>query len=204
MKLYYTPGACSLAVHIALRMAGQSFDLERVDSATKTTASGGDFRDVNPRGYVPVLELDGGDSLTEAPAVLQYVADAAPQAGLAPAAGTLARVRLQEALNFVSSELHKAFKPFFSGTPITPETRPAAEEGVANRLRFVEAWLADGRQHLVGDRLSVADLYLFTVANWCNFVGIDLGRWPHVKSLVERVAAMPATREAMAAEGLTG
>lgn len=204
MKLYYTPGACSLAVHIALRMAGRPFELERVDPATKTTVSGADFRAVNPRGYVPALMLDGGETVTEAPAILQYVADLAPQADLAPAPATLDRTRLQEVLNFVSSELHKAFKPFFSGTPIADEARPAAEEGVANRLRFAEDWLADGRRHLVGDRLSVADLYLFAIANWCNVVGIDLGRWPHVKALVARVAALPATREAVAAEGLNG
>ena len=195
MKLYYTPGACSLAVHIALRMADQKFELERVDSATKTTETGADFRAVNPRG---------GDTITEAPAVLQYVADRAPDAALAPAPTTLARTRLQEVLNFIASELHKSFKPFFSGTPLADADRPAAEEVVASRMRFVETMLADGRQHLIGDTVSVADLYLFTIANWCNFVGIDLGRWPNLKAFVARIGALPAAREAMAAEGLTG
>ncbi len=204
MKLYYTPGACSLAVHIALRMADQKFELERVDSATKTTETGADFRAVNPRGYVPALTLDGGDTITEAPAVLQYVADRAPDAALAPAPTTLARTRLQEVLNFIASELHKSFKPFFSGTPLADADRPAAEEVVASRMRFVETMLADGRQHLIGDTVSVADLYLFTIANWCNFVGIDLGRWPNLKAFVARIGALPAAREAMAAEGLTG
>ncbi|MEQ8813181.1 MAG: glutathione binding-like protein [Thalassobaculum sp.] len=204
MKLYYSPGACSLAVHIALRLADQPFEMERVDSATKTTETGADYRAINPRGYVPALILDGGETITEAPALLQYVADQAPQAALAPAPGTLARTRLQEALNYIASELHKAFKPFFSGAPIADTDRPAAEEVVANRMGFAEAMLSDGRRHLVGDRVSVADLYLFTVANWCNFVGIDLGRWPNVQALVGRIGALPATRDAMAAEGLTG
>lgn len=204
MKLYYTPGACSLAVHIALRLAGQAFELERVDSTTKTTAGGADFRAVNARGYVPALVLDDGEVITEAPAVLQYIADTAPQAGLAPAPATLARTRLQEVLNFISSELHKAFKPFFAGTPIADADRPAAEQAVANRMGFAEALLSDGRPFLVGNRVTVADTYLFAVANWCNFIDIDLGRWPNVAALVERIGALPATREAMAAEGLTG
>lgn len=204
MKLYYTPGACSLAVHIALRLAGLSFELERVDPATKTTAGGADFRAVNARGYVPALVLDGGDVITEAPAVLQYIADHTPGAGLAPAPATLARTRLQEVLNFISSELHKAFKPFFTGSPIADADRPAAVQAVANRMGFAEALLADGRQFLVGDRITVADTYLFAIANWCNFIDIDLGPWPNVAALVQRVGALPATREAMAAEGLTG
>ena len=204
MKLYYSPGACSLAVHIALRMADRKFELERVDGATKTTEAGADYRAVNPRGYVPALTLDGGETITEAPSILPYIADQTPRAALAPAPATLARTRLQEALNFISSELHKAFKPFFSGSPLADADRPAAEQAVANRMGFAEALLADGRQHLVGDRVSVADLYLFTVANWCNFIGIDLGRWPNVQALVARIGALPATRDAMAAEGLTG
>lgn len=202
MKLYYSPGACSLATHIALRMVGAEFTLERVDAATRWTETGADFEAINPKGYVPALRLADGGILTEAPAILQYIADRHPGAGLAPAPATLERARLQEHLNYVSSELHKAFKPFFAATPIDDGDRPAAVAVIARRLEPFEALLSDGRRHLVADALSVADLYLFVVANWCNFIGVDLGRWPAVAALVDRMAVLPVVREAMAAEGL--
>lgn len=202
MKLYYSPGACSLAAHIALRMTGAEFEIEKVDTRTKMTASGADYTRISAKGYVPALQLPSGDVLTEAPAVLQYIADRNPAAALAPESATLERARLQEHLNFVSSELHKAFKPFFAGTPIADNARPAAEDVIAKRMVHIEALLTDGRMHLVGNTVSVADLYLFVVANWCNFIGIDLGQWPNVAAFVERMAALPAVREAMTAEGL--
>lgn len=201
MKLYYKPGACSLASHIVLRETGADFEIEKVDTAAQKTASGADFGAINPKGYVPALRLDDGAVLTEGAALLQYLADRAPEAGLAPAAGSFERVRLQEHLTFVSSELHKAFSPLF-GDGLSDEARQAAVAKVARRLDNIEALLADGRAFLMGDDFTVADAYLFVVANWANFTGIDLGRWPNVEAFVARVAARPAVQAAMVAEGL--
>lgn len=202
MKLYYVPGACSLAAHIALRMAGIDFELDRVDARTKLTSTGEDFRSINAKGYVPALRLAGGAILTEAPAVLQYIADLAPMANLAPAPTTLERARVQEHLNFISSELHKAFRPFFAAEPISDAARPTAEAGIARWLAHVETHFADGRAFLVGGSRTIADVYLFVVANWCNLVGVDLSAWPRTAAFVERMSALPAVRAAMAAEGL--
>lgn len=201
MKLYYAPGACSLSPHISLREAGVSFDLEKVDTSTRRTESGADYLSINPKGYVPALQLDGGEVLTEGAAVVQFIADSHPDAGLAPAGGTLERARLQEHLNFIASELHKAFTPLFD--PSAPEAaKQAAPAAVARRLDHVERLLADGRAHLLGERYSVADAYLFTVASWTGPTGIGLDRWPRLASFVARVAARPAVQAAMRAEGL--
>ena len=201
MKLYYAPGACSLSPHISLREAGVSFDLEKVDTSTRRTESGADYLSINPKGYVPALQLDGGEVLTEGAAVVQFIADSHPDAGLAPAGGTLERARLQEHLNFIASELHKAFTPLFD--PSAPEAaKQAAPAAVARRLDHVERLLADGRAHLLGERFSVADAYLFTVASWTGPTGIGLDRWPRLASFVARVAARPAVQTAMRAEGL--
>ena len=201
MKLYYAPGACSLSPHISLREAGVAFDLERVDTRTRTTASGADYLAVNPKGYVPALQLDGGEVLTEGAAVVQFIADRHPASGLAPANGTLERARLQEHLNFIASELHKAFTPLFD--PSAPEAaKQAAPAAIARRLDHVERLLADGRSWLLGERFSVADAYLFTVANWTGPTGIGLDRWPKLAAFVARVAARPAVQAAMRAEGL--
>lgn len=203
MKLYYAPGACSLSPHISLREAGVSFDLEKVDTSTRRTESGADYLSINPKGYVPALQLDGGEVLTEGAAVVQFIADSHPDAGLAPAGGTLERARLQEHLNFIASEMHKAFTPLFD--PSAPEAaKQAAPAAVARRLDHVERLLADGRAHLLGERFSVADAYLFTVASWTGPTGIGLDRWPRLASFVARVAARPSVQAAMWAEGLLG
>lgn len=202
MKLFYKPGACSLASHIVLREAGEDFELEKVDTETQKTETGADFSSVSPNGYVPVLQLDDGQVLTEGAAILQYVADRNPRAGLAPRAGTLERARLQEHLNFVASELHKAFGPFFAAEPPKGEARKTAEAKVARRMAHVEKVLSDGRAYLLGNGFSVADSYLYVVANWSNFVGIDLGQWPHVSAFVERVSTREMAQEALRAEGL--
>jgi glutathione S-transferase len=201
MKLYYAPGACSLSPHISLREAGAAFDLERVDTKTRTTQSGADYLAINPKGYVPALQLDGGEVLTEGAAVVQFIADRHPAAGLAPANGSLERARLQEHLNFIASELHKAFTPLFD--PSAPEAaKQAAPAAVARRLDHIERLLADGRAYLMGERFSVADAYLFTVASWTGPTGIGLDRWPRLAAFVARVAVRPAVQAAMRAEGL--
>lgn len=204
MKLYFKPGACSLASHIALREAGIDFDLVEVDTRAMTTRNGEDYGAVNPKGYVPALRIDDGRVLTEGAAVLQYIADRNPAAELAPAAGSFERSKLQEHLNFVASELHKAFGPFFSGRPLEGEERRKAEANVFAKADHFESVLGDGRSYLGGETFSVADAYLFVVANWSNFVGIGLDRLPRLRAFVARVAERAKTREAMQAEGLLG
>lgn len=201
MKLYYKPGACPLASHIALHETGSPFEIEAVDTAEGRTESGADYRAVNPKGYVPALGLDDGSVLTEGPAILQYIADSNPEADLAPAAGTLARARMQEQLNWIGAELHKAFGPLFrDGT--SEAGKDEARTAVALKFDLIEAQLEDGREWLVADRFSVADAYLFVVSNWANFTGIDLARWPRLAAFVSRSAARPSAQAAMRAEGL--
>jgi glutathione S-transferase len=202
MRLYFKPGACSLSSRIVLTELGLAHESSKVDTATGRTEAGADYRAINPKGYVPALELGNGDVLTENPAILQYLADANPQANLAPPAGTLERARLQEWLNFTSAELHKAFSPFFSGRALDADEKSGAQETLVRRIGDVERGLSDGRSHALGNDFSVADAYLFVVLNWCNFIGVDLQPWPHVAAFVQRVAARPAVRAAMAREGL--
>ena len=200
MKLYYSPGACSLSPHIALREAGIDAELVKVDTKTHTLADGSDYFAINGKGYVPTLELDDGQRLTEGPAIVQYIADRNPAARLAPAAGTLERYRLQEWLNFITSELHKQFSPLFAAdTPA--DYRAIARQRIVKRFDWLAAQLAD-RDYLLGDRFTVADGYLFTILNWTKFVGIDIARWPVLAAYQSRVAARPKVREAMIAEGL--
>ena len=201
MKLYYKPGACSLATHIVLHEAGETFDIEEVDTEAGRTKSGGDYTTINPKGYVPALELASGEVLSEGAAILQYVADQHPESDLAPKAGTIARARLQEHLNYTASELHKAFGPFFSSTAGEAD-KQAAGKAVGHKLDYLNDMLSDGRTYLLGNSFSVSDAYLFVVANWSNFTGIDLKKWPHVAAFVDRVAARPAAQAAMKAEGL--
>ena len=201
MKLYYKPGACSLATHIVLHEAGETFDIEEVDTEAGRTKSGGDFIAINPKGYVPALELASGEVLSEGAAILQYIADQHPESDLAPKAGTIARARLQEYLNYTASELHKAFGPFFSSTAGEAD-KQAAGKAVAQKFDYLNDLLSDGRTYLLGSGFSVADAYLFVVANWSNFTGIDLKSWPHVSAFVERVAGRPAAQAALKAEGL--
>jgi len=200
MKLYYAPGACSLSPHIVLREAGLTFELEQVDNKEKKTKSGQNFWDVNPKGQVPVLELDEGGRLTEGPVIVQYLADKKPGSGLAPACGTPERYRVQEWLNFVTSELHKSFGPIFR--PTTPEEyKKISKENLGKRFDWLDKQLA-GRSYLTGEKFTIADAYLFTVLRWSSRVEIDLAKWPNLKAYVDRVAARPKVREALAAEGL--
>lgn len=200
MKLYYSPGACSLSPHIALREAGLSFDLVLASTKTKKLQDGSDFYAINSKGSVPVLELDNGERLTEGPAIVQYIADLAPASNLAPAAGSMSRYRLQEWLNYITSELHKGFSPLFN--PATPEDyKPVARAALMARLTWVNAQL-EGKQYLMGDQFTVADAYLFVVSNWGQYVGVDVSGFEHLVAFRARVAARPAVQEAMKAEGL--
>ena len=201
MKLYYAPGACSLAPHIVAREAGIDLLLEKVDTQTKAVASGGDYRAINPKGYVPALQLDDGELLTEGPVIAQYLADRKPESQLAPKAGTLERYRLQEMMGFINSEIHKAYSPLF-GKDTLPQVRAERLETLAKRYALIEERLADGRQFLFGDRFTAADAYLFTVTNWAGFVKMDLGAFPNLRAFQQRVAARPAVQAAMKAEGL--
>lgn len=201
MKLYYKPGACSLASHIALVETGIPFEIEAVDTSAALTQNGRNYSDINPKGYVPALELDGGDILTEGPAILQYLADANPKMGLIPAIPTMDRARTIEQLVFVSSELHKAFGPLFRDGASEVEIN-TARSAVEQKFDVVEALLSDGRQTLVAGHFTVADVYLFVVANWANFQNIDLKCWPHLASFVMRVSERPSVQQAMRAEGL--
>lgn len=191
-----------MASHIILNELGTAFELDKTDTDTDKTEAGGDFRKISPNGYVPALITDEGDIITENPAVLQFLADQSPDAGLAPPNGTLERTRLQETLNFVSSELHKSFSPFFSGTALDDDARQRAEAGVGRRAAYIEQNLSDGRAFLLGDTFSVADAYAFVVLNWAGFVGVSLDAWPKTQDYVARVAARPASIKAMVAEGL--
>ncbi|USG62037.1 glutathione transferase GstA [Sneathiella marina] len=201
MKLFYKPGACSLATHIILHEVGATFELDEVDTEAGQTKSDLDYKKINPKGYVPALELVSGEILTEGASILQYIADQNPQSGLTPAAETIARARLQEYLNYTGSELHKAFGPYFSNSA-SNEDKEEAGLNVAKKFDYLNGLLSDGRTYLLGDKFSVADAYLFVVSNWSNFVGIDLKKWPNVAVFVERVAKRPATQAAMTAEGL--
>jgi glutathione S-transferase len=199
MKLYYSPGACSLASHIVLAESGALYAIEKADIRAKKTESGADFAAISPRGAVPVLVLDDGEVLTEGVAIMQFVADSVTPGAL-PAAGTLARARLQEALNFVSTEVHKTYSPFFRG--LQGEAKAAQEALLNSRLALVEARLSDGRSYLLGDQFTPADAYLFTVTNWSKGIGHDLSAFPKLEALRARVAARPAVQAAMKAEGL--
>ena len=200
MKLYFTPGACSLAPHIVLREAGLAFDLEQVDLATKKTKSGADFTQINAKGQVPTLQLDDGQKLTEVAAILQYIADQKSDAGLVPAKPSIERYRVLEWLNFVTAELHKTFSPLF-GQNTPEEYKGFTKENIAAKFGYLDRHLA-GRQYLMGDTFSAADAYCFTIVNWSNFVGIDLAPWANLKAYMGRVAARPKVHEALKAEGL--
>lgn len=198
MKLYFSPGACSLSPHIVACEAGITLALERVDLRTKKTETGADFTRINPKGYVPALELDDGQMLTEGPAIVQYLADRAPKTGLAPQAGTMERYRLQEWLGFIGTEIHKSFGALFS--PKAPDAwKATAREMIANRLDYVANEL-QGKAFLMGDTFTVADAYLFTVLGWTKHVGIDMTRWPALTQYCERIAARPAVQAAQKAE----
>ncbi|MBT9559053.1 MAG: glutathione transferase GstA [Myxococcales bacterium] len=198
MLLYFTPFTCSLAVHIALREAGLSFELEKVDAASKVTASGADFRAVNPLGYVPVLVLDDGTSLTEVSSILQWVADRAPGSGLAPAAGTPERYQLQSWLNFIATEVHKLFSTLFH-PKAPPEWKEVILGQLRTRLDHLEPRLA-AAPYLMGESLTIADLYLFVVLGWTRAIKFDLAPWPALQAFVKRVAERPTVKESTGLE----
>jgi len=200
VKLYYSPGACSLSPHIVLRESGLKFEPVLASTKTHKLQDGTDYYTINPKGYVPLLELDNGERLSEGPAIVQYIADQVPAKKLAPAAGTMARYRLQEWLNFITSELHKSFSPLFN--PAMPEEAKALyRTRLGDRFKWINEQL-EGKQYLMGDTFTVADPYLFTVAGWGKHVGVDISGLPHLSAFMARVAARPAVQEAMKAEGL--
>ncbi|HEX9397089.1 MAG TPA: glutathione transferase GstA [Burkholderiales bacterium] len=199
MKLFYAPGACSLAPHIAMRELGIPVELKKVDLKAKQY-DGGDYKQVNSKGYVPAIATDDGTVLTECPVILQYLADQKPEAGLAPKPGDKARYKLQEMLNFTTSEMHKGFGNFFNPA-MTDEWRKAVTDRLSIRLDWLAKQL-EGRQYVMGDKFSVADAYLFTILNWAGPSKFDLSKWPAITDYQKRVAARPKVKEAMMAEGL--
>ena len=199
MKLYYSPGACSLAPHIALQEIGVPFTTAKVDLHTHKLADGTDYYTINPKGYVPMLELPGGERLTEVSVILQYIADRKP-GELAPAFGTMERYRMMEWLNFIATEVHKQFGPLWY--PTTPEaTKEEQRKKLAKRFDTISKTLAN-QPYLTGEKFTIADAYLFTVVNWAGMLKVDLAPWPALQQFQARVAARPKVREAMKAEGL--
>ena len=200
MKLYYSPGACSLSPHITLRESGLPFELVLASTKTHKLQDGTDYYTINSKGQVPLLELDSGERLTEGPAIVQYIADQVPGKQLAPAAGTMARYRLQEWLNFITSELHKTMGALFN--PAMPEdAKPVFRERAASKFQWVDAQL-EGKPYLMGDAFSVADPYLFTMANWTKFIGVDISGMKNLSAFQARMAARSAVQEALKVEGL--
>ena len=199
MKLYYSPGACSLAPHIAMREAGIPVELSKVDLKAKQY-EGGDYKQVNAKGYVPAVKTDDGTVLTECPVILQYIADQKPDSGLAPKAGSMERYKLQEMLNFTTAELHKGMGTFFNPA-LTDEWRKAASDRLSLRLDWLAKHL-EGKQYAMGDKFSVADAYIFTILNWAGPSKFDMGKWPVLQEYQKRVGARPKVQEALKAEGL--
>jgi glutathione S-transferase len=200
MKLYFSPGACSLSPHIVAHELGVDLAIEKVDGSTKQTQSGRDFWAINPKGYVPALELDDGQVLTEGTAIVQYLADQRPDAKLIPASGTLERYRVQEMLGYINSELHKTYSPLFS-PKTSAEQRADREAYLQKRYALIDERLAK-HPYLFGEQFTVADAYLFTVTNWAGFVKLDLSKFANLTAFQARVAARPAVKAAMSAEGL--
>jgi glutathione S-transferase len=200
MKLYYSAGGCSLSPHIVMREAGIPVQLVKVDLQSKKTEDGTDFKTFNSKGYVPTLELPDGQRLTEGPAIVQYLADQVPARGLAPACGTIERYRLQEWLNFISTELHKQFSPLFDPA-IEGSPRARQVERIGGRFDWVTRQLGS-REYLMGGTFTVADAYFYTMLTWCRQVGIDLAKWPLLTAYKARVEQRPQVREALRAEGL--
>jgi glutathione S-transferase len=200
MKLYYSSGSCSLSPRIVALEAGIPLETVKVDLKTKTVAEEGDYWGINPKGYVPALELDDGQVLTEGPAIVQFLADLKPESGLAPANGSFERVRLQEALNYITAELHKTYSPLFK-----PEVLPAVREDrlayLRRRYALIDRQLA-GRKYLVGNRFTVADAYLYAITRWARGVKLDLSEFPNVEAFQKRIGSRKAVLEALRAEGL--
>ena len=200
MKLYYSPGACSLSPHIVLRETGTPFEIERVNTGIKKTHSGADYLKINPKGYVPALELDNGEVLTEGPAIVQYIADSAGATALLPKAGTWERYRVMEWLNFITSELHKSYSPLFNKE--VPEAyKTMVKDKLAQRFDWLEGHFKTN-DYLLGKAFSVADAYMFTVLSWNQHVGIDMGKWPAIAAYLDRIGKRPTVQAALKAEGL--
>lgn len=200
MKLFYSPGSCAMSPHIVLSEAGGAYALERVDLATKTTETGRPLEEINPQDAVPVLLLDGGETLTEGAAIVQYIADQRPEAGLLPPAGTFARAKVQQWLNYIATEMHKAHVPFFKAN-YPQSSKDIAMANVKQAYDYVSKALSD-RPYLLGETFTVADAYLFTIVNWHKFIGLDLSSWPVLVAYQARISARPAVRKAMREEGL--
>lgn len=201
MKLYYSPGACSMAPHIVANEAGLALELVKVDIPAKKTESGEDFWQINPKGYVPALQLDDGSMLTEVGVVCQYLADQQPDSGLIARAGTVERYHQMEALNFVATEVHKQIGALFN-PKLTPEMREVQLATVQRRLDPLERSLA-GKTYLMGDTFTAADAYLYTVLNWAQPLKIDMSAWPNLKAFQDRIGARPMVQQTLKAEGLT-
>jgi glutathione S-transferase len=200
MKLYYSPGVCSLSPHIVALEAGLNISIEKVDLKTKKTESGLNFSNLSEKGYVPHLVLDNGEALTEGVAMVQYLADLSPNSNLLPKAGSFERVRVQEWLNYIATEVHKSHSPLFN-----PATGPMAAEVYMEKLKKAYTFISgklEGKKFLMGDQFTVADAYLFTVLGWASHIKLDLGAWPLIVEYKARVAARPKVKEAMLAEGL--
>ena len=200
MKLYYAPGACSLAPHIVAHEIGIALALEKVDTKTKQTETGRDFSTINPKGYVPAIELDSGELLTEGPVISQYLADLKPESGIAPPNGTLARYRLQETLGYINSEIHKSYSPLFNPST-SAELREDRAQYLKKRYALIEKMLG-ASPYITGANFTIADAYLFTVTNWARIVKIDVSEFPNLLAFQKRVAERPAVQAAMKAEGL--
>jgi len=198
--LFYAPGACSLSPNIVLREAGLDFELRKVSTKTKEMEDGGDFRSINPLGYVPALKLPDGNVMTEGPAIVQYIADQVPARKLAPPNGTLERYRLQSLLNFISTEVHKSFSPLFNPN-LSDDTKQFFRGRISDRFKWVDQQL-QGKKFLLGEDFSVADAYLFTVSNWAKPMGISLDGLDNLLAFRKRVGERPAVQAALAAEGL--
>lgn len=200
IKLYYSPGACSLSPHIALCESGLQFEIEKVDTKAKKTASGGDYLAINPNGYVPALKIADDKVITEGPAIVQWIADQAPQSHLAPPNGTWERTQLQQWLNFISTEIHKSYSPLFSAE-VPDAYKAMTKDKLFKRYAYVNDQLK-GKQFLLGNTFTVADGYLFTVTNWANFLKLDLSEFREVRAFSDRVNSRPKVLQALKAEGL--
>ncbi len=202
MQLFYKPGACSMAAHIILNEVGADHSVEKVDTDQGVTETGLTYADVNPRGYVPALSLEGGDIITENAAVLQYLGDRYADQALIPAAGTIDGVRLQETLSFLSSELHVAFNPFFSGQALSDDKEQTLTGRLTRKIAQFDALMPKDAPFILGDRFSVADAYAFVILNWTNFIGVSLSPWPRLEAYMTRIATRPAVQRTMQQEGL--
>ncbi len=201
MKLFYFPGACSMSVHIALNEVGATYELEKVDLMNKTLESGGSFLDINPKGYVPCLQLDNGEYLTEVGAILQYLADNNPNANLLPPVGDPQRYRVVEFISYISGELHKNFTPLFN-PETTDEGRAAALDIVGKRLTLLNDQLGEGGPFLIGEQFTIADAYLTTVLGWAQFVKMDLSPWPNLGAYAGAAMGRPAVQATLKEEGM--